>query len=913
MKPRNSWKTAFVVGMLVAGTITTTLATRAHAENDAKDGHFRTLITGKKIVWPPVGTQLNVGSLPMNIVLSPNRKYAIVSDMGFEESLTVVSAKTGGFVSNVDYPNCNFCNSQTTNGLYYGIAFERKAHKDGDGFTVYAAQGGNNTIDVLHLSDDGILTEQKSFTATDPTDFPSGLATDKRGYLYVVNNDPATFAVPASVAVYSEATQTEVGRYSFTSSYFGTPNFPTAIAVKSDGSRAYVASERDGAVYVLNTSDPTHPTLIKSVATGSNSDGVVLNHAETLLYVANAGSDTVAVIRTSDNTVVSSILLRPPLLANVPGTSTPTGLGLSPDGDTLYVTLGDLNAVAVLDVDGNNLSLQGYIPGGWYPSAVVAPTSDSILFTNAKGTTLLYPNPGYVQWAFNADPEYDLHLIEGQVSFVSELTHEKLQKWTQEVVGLSAKKSVLADHRLDNLKGKIKHVIYIVKENRTYDQVLGDVPGGNGDSSLALFGKNITPNLHALAQRFVLLDNTYVDSEVSYDGWSWSTQAIANEDTIKSAPYNYSGRGRQYDTEGQNNGYIVAGFPAKDPDGHSNSPLYFPNGAPAIPDITEGAGGHIWEAASKAGLTYRNYGFMLSFGVTDGHGNVIMPDNYPAVTSIQPPGHDLAGNTDWDFRRYDASYADSDAPTNYGCAYPTTVYGKYSAPSRYSEWVREFGEMLAKDRTGNSVPAFMTVRFMHDHTQGPSSGVHTPAAEVADNDYAVGQLVEAVSHSPIWESTAIFVVEDDSQDGPDHVDAHRQTAFVISPWIKRSSIDHEFHNTTGIIKTMELILGAGPLTSYDAVGNPILDWDTKPSNNAPYTAKAADKSVMCAFTPMASSLPASDPMRKIIEEADAMDFDHADSAPEQRLNALIWKSVKGAKSEPPAPRYTVSLRNRDDD
>jgi len=839
----------------------------------------------------------------MNIVLSPDRKYALVSDMGFDQALTAIDTRSADVASAVDYANCNYCNFQNTNGLYYGLAF---GGSNGNGITVYAAQGGNNTVDVLNLSPDGVLADMGSFTATLSTDFPSGLATDTRGFLYVANNDPANFFVPSSVAIYSQATQKEVGRYTFTGSWYGTPNFPLAVAVLSDGSKTYISSERDGAVYDLNTSDPTKPTLGAMITTGANPDGLVLNKAQTFLYVANAGSDTVSVIRTADDTVVNSILLRPGALKNVAGSSTPTGLGLSPDGRTLYVSLGDLNAVAVLAVNGENVALKGYIPGGWYPSSVVAPTNNSILFADAKGTTAQYANPGYIQWYFNSSPDYDMHLIQGQVSLVKGLDEAKLAQWTRNVLDNNA---FVEDHRLDFLKGKIQHVIYIVKENRTYDQVLGDVPGGNGDSSLALFGKDVTPNMHALAQRFVLLDNTYVDSEVSYDGWSWSTQAIADEDTIKSAPYNYSGRGRQYDTEGQNNGYDVGGFPAYDPDGHQISPDYFPNGAPAIPDITQSAGGHIWESVQAAKLTYRNYGFFLSFGVTDNNGNVIMPDNYPDAVGNQPPGHDLAGVTDWDFRRFDADYPDSEAPSHYACLYAETGYGKHNAASRYTEWAREFNEMLQS----KSVPAFMTVRLMHDHTQGPTSGKFTPRAEVADNDYGVAQLVDAISHSPIWKSTAIFVVEDDSQDGPDHVDAHRQTAFVISPWIKQNSIDHQFHNTTGMIKTMEMLLGLPPLTSYDAVANPILDWDDKPSNSDPYTAALPEQNIICDKTPGLESLSASDPMRKVILEANSMDFNHPDSAPAERLNELIWKSVKGANSEPPAPRYSVTPRDHDGD
>jgi DNA-binding beta-propeller fold protein YncE len=859
------------------------------------------LVTGKSIVSPPLGTQQNVGSLPMNMILSPNGKFAVVTDMGFRQSLWSIDTRKGDGVAHIDFPN----NVAPSNGLYYGLAF-------GNTTTLYVAQGANDTIDVVNLSDLGELSEIGSIK-TKPGDFPSGLATDSRGYLYVANNDPATFAVASSVAIYSQSTQSEVGRYSFTSSYFGTPNFPLAIATLSDGSKTYVASERDGVVYVLNTSDPTNPTLIGSIATGANPDGLLLNSTQTLLYVANGGSDTVSVVSTLTDTILSSILLRPEKLESVAGTSTPTGLGLSPEGDALYVTLGDLNAVAVLHVKGSELKLKGHIPAGWYPTSVVV-AGKHLLFANAKGTTPYYPNPGYIQFQFGSNPEYDLNLIEGNVSFISKPKDEELAEGTQTVLERHAASHLNSGSGPDALglkPGSIKHVIYIVKENRTYDQVLGDVPGGNGDSSLVLFGSTVTPNQHALAERFVLLDNFYVNAEVSFDGWPWSTQSIANEYLIKNVPYNYSGRGRNYDGEGQDNGYLTGGFPATDPDGHPLS-FYFPNGAPPIPDVAEGPGHHIWDAVRAAKLTYRNYGFFYSFGVKDSGGNVIMPDNYPAVTGIQPPGHDLAGVSDFDFRRYDASYADSEAPLAYSCPYSRTAYGKYNAPSRYSEWVREFNEMLAQDPTGNSVPQFMTVRFMHDHTQGMSSGNFTPSAEVADNDYAVGQLVQTISQSPIWNSTANFIVEDDAQDGPDHVDCHRTTAYVISPWIKQNSIDHEFHNTTSMLKTTELLLGLEPLTSYDKVAAPINDWDVAPNNSKPYTAVLPPQNVVCNVTPKLASLRADDPRRSLILESTGMDFDTPDSAPDRKLNEIIWKSVKGPNSEPPAPRNSKGSQDKDD-
>jgi len=432
--------------------------------------------------------------------------------------------------------------------------------------------------------------------------------------------------------------------------------------------------------------------------------------------------------------------------------------------------------------------------------------------------------------------------------------------------------------------------------------VLGDLPQGNGDASLVLFGRDVTPNLHALAERFVLLDNFYDCGEVSGDGWPWSTQGMANEYVIKDLPYNYSGRGRNYDFEGQDNGYPAGGFPSKGPDGNQLSDV-FPAGLPAIPDVAEAGGGHIWDAVRKAGLSYRNYGFYMNFGVTQTTGSksvVVIPDNYPASAGLQPGGHDLDGISDIDYRHYDNTYADSDGPSNYGVPETLKTYGKYNMPSRFSEWNREFQEMLKKDPTGGAVPALITVRFNHDHTQGMSPGAFSPRAEVADNDYACGQLVEALSNSPIWDSTAVFIIEDDSQDGPDHVDVHRSTCYVISPWIKAHSVDHTFYNTDSVLKTIELILGIGPLTSYDAIATPILGWDEKPANDAPFKSSPAAKSIMTEIVPTVAMLKPGDRRIELMKLSQKLDFVHPDSAPAQVVNEIIWKSVKGPDAKLPA-------------
>jgi YVTN family beta-propeller protein len=854
------------------------------------------IVTGKKIT--PAGFNGEIASLPMNIILSPDGKFAITSDMGFHQELSSIDTGTGQTVGEVQFENTS---DAPHNGLYYGVAF---APGGGPDYTLYAAQGENQSIAVLSLSSTGDLNVVSSI-ATRAGDFPSGLATDRNGYLYVANNDPDTFIVPGSVAIYNP-NGNEVGRYNFTASYGGTPNFPLAIATLQDGSKTYVASQRDGAVYVLNTTDPTNPTLETTIPTGAHPTGLLFNQAQSLLYVANAHSDSISVVATSSDSVLSTLQFQFGTLNGFPG-ATPIAVALSPDQNTLYAAMADLNAIAVIGVNGSGLTVRGYIPVGWYPTGVVvSPDGQRLLATNAKGVQTRIPSTGYVQWQFNDNPWYDLNTIIGTISLISVPSHSELGVFTNQVLQNNGIVTASAgvgpnDHRLDGIglkAGKITHVIYIVKENRTYDQVLGDIPQGNGDPSLVLFGQNVTPSQHALAQRFVLLDNFFDAGEASGDGWPWSTGSMANEYVIKNLPYNYSGRGRNYDFEGQDNGYPAGGFPPNDPYGHQNS-QQFPNGLPAIPDVAEAPGHHIWDAVRAAGLSYRNYGFFYTFGVTG-----VIPDNYPAAAGLLPAGHDLGGVSDFDYRRYDNQYPDSEGPPSYGCLYNTAAYGHYNMPSRFSEWNREFQEMLAQDPSGNSVPAFMTVRFNHDHTEGYRSGNFTPQAEVSDNDYSVGQLVDTISKSVIWQHTAIFVIEDDAQDGPDHVDAHRSTAYVISPYIKQGYVDHTFYNTDSILKTIELLLGVKPLTQYDAIATPILAFDTQPSNGATFNAIKASQDVMCQKVSRLV-LAKGNPMRKWAIESAKMNFDVPDSAPSAKLNEVLWKSVKGPNSKMPKIQHGV--------
>jgi hypothetical protein len=594
-------------------------------------------------------------------------------------------------------------------------------------------------------------------------------------------------------------------------------------------------------------------------------------------------------------------------------------MALSRDGQTLFVALGDMNAIGV--VDAAAMQLRGYIPVGWYPMAVAVIDDDRLLVANAKGTSVRnpdnYPDPD--------DPKrtsiYILNVIHGNVCTVRIPKPDELAKATQRVLE-DNRLNVLTQERSNPLAnlglaaGKITHVFYIIKENRTYDQILGDLPQGNGDKSLTLFGPDVTPNQHALAQRFVLLDNLYACGEVSGDGWTWSTQGMADAYVERNVPYHYSNRGRKFDFEGQNNGYITGGFPARDENGKplTTMPSYR-NGAAPIPDVAS-TGRNLWDSARQAGISLRNYGFLLSFNdrITGLAGS---PDNYPNPPGLRPPGHDLAGISDIDYRRFDLDYPDSDAPSIYArnggnkdALYPKTAYGKYRACSRFTEWNREFQMMLAMKADGSAVGALTMIRLPGDHAIGAKAGKHTPRSYVADNDYALGEIVQAISRSPIWRNSAIFVIEDDAQSGADHVDAHRTIGFVISPWIKRASVDHHFCNTDSMLKTIELILGLGPMSQYDAVADPIMDWDDSPANAATYDAIAPSPQIIAERNPEMSDLAAGDPRRKMALDSEKMDFTHADAAPALELDQIVWKTVKGPESAMPIMHQTLVGQNR---
>jgi YVTN family beta-propeller protein len=797
------------------------------------------------------------------------------------------------------------------------------------------------------------ITTSQSGGPTLRPDFIAGLAISADGrYLYAVNHQARATNAPGSLIVVdlSLAAPVQVGRFDFTAAngitravtipsvpgFFaaGTvSNFPYAVTVK--GATAYVASTHDNTVYALNVSTPTAPTLAAQIPAGNNPLGLVLNG--TNLYVANAHSDTISIVDTGTNTVSSVIDLRPAGAKTIVGV-TPNQMTVSPDGKTLYAALSDFDAVAAIDVATNKI--KGEIPVGWYPSAVVvSPDGKRILVSNARGSQTRYPNPGQQVNTPRLDAsQYPLNLVEATVQTIPIPTALKLTQYTQQVLSNNRITPSTDDPTVNPLfsiskaNGGITHIFYVIRENRTYDQVLGDLntPAngnrGNGDPSLTLFGSDVTPNIHALVNRFVLLDNFFDVGDASMEGWDWTTAAISSEHMARNQPYNYSSRGANYDSEGTVNNYPVAGFPANAHD-QNNNPL--PQ-LPAINDLAVGPNGRVWDSIKAAGNTVRNYGTMIAAG-------------YPAVAGLQPGAHYDAsmgsfdpskhGLTDLDFAGFSTNIAESAAPWIYASQIPAPAnlnflpstsnrkYGQYTptttvngvatnAYNRFDEWNREFQAMLTNDVSGSTVPNFELVRFGRDHTSGINAGSASAKAMVADNDYAVGRLVDVISHSPIWAHSAIFVLEDDAQNGPDHVDSHRSVGFVYSPYIKPGSYSGKFYSTNSFLRTMELLLNARPLTHYDAIANYIDAWDNAPNNIAPYTAILPTQAIVTEVLTSGSlyAIAEKAEFNRLVKLASKMDFAHADANDPALLNEMIWKSVKGMNSKMPAPKNALGKK-----
>ena len=783
----------------------------------------------------PVGKQIPVGDFPINVALHPGGRFAAVLHSGYGlHEVRILEVKTGRAVSQAAIEES-----------FYGLAWSS------DGGRLFASGGGAEVIHAFEFKD-GYLSAHRELVLRPAKEqgIPGGLA---------VSADDAALYVAESWGQRVEKISTADGRALWTRS-FAAPEgaattahegerlkpasdplapFPYTCVADEKHGRIFVSLWAQSAVLVL---DAKTGVDLARWPVGAHPNEMLLAD-DGRLFVAEANLNSVSVIDTATGRVTERLTAS--LFPNAPPGSMPNSLALSPDGELLFVANANNNNVAVFDVEtaGKARSL-GFIPVGWFPTSVrVTRDGKTLVVANGKGVSSA-ANP---RGPFPGSPvprnlqEYVGGLMRGTVSLI-ELPAEKKRAeqfgaWSKTaftcspldagatVRGAGARPAGSPIPAKVGDPSPIKHVIYVIRENRTYDQVFGDIAEGNGDARLCLFPEKVTPNAHALAREFGLFDNFYADGEVSADGHEWTMGAQATDFVEKMWPLSYGHNAKKkYD------------YPAE---GHY--PVAFP------------ANGYLWNRAAEAGVSYRSYG---EFCNTPKQGPLLSEPSLPI----------LVGHIDPYYRAWDMEYPD------------------VKRAERFAAEIRRFEEEGA-------MPRLQVLRLGNDHTSGTNPGSRTPTAMVADNDRALGLLVEAVSRSKFWGETAIFVLEDDAQNGPDHVDAHRMPALAISPWSKRGAVDSSLYSTTSMLRTMELILGLQPMSQFDAAALPLWAAFTDRADLTPFVARPAQVDLEARNAKLAWGAGASQ----------KMDFTGPDKADDIQLNEIVWRSVRGADSPMPAP------------
>jgi DNA-binding beta-propeller fold protein YncE len=799
----------------------------------------------------PVGDQIPLGDFPVNIAVHPDSRYAAILHAGYgQHEIVVVDLRLRRVESRAPLAE-----------TFYGLEFSR------DGQRLYCSGASAETVQLFRFAE-GRLTPDRVLPLRDPKErgIPAGLALSRDGRsLFVANlwgqsvahvrltddrvvrnvllgtKEPDRPIAPAPTSNDVEdpdlAATTKRAEAQLDPTHPDAP-FPFACRLDEKRRRLYVSLWAQASVAVL---DLPSLRVVARWKTEEHPNEMLLARRGRYLFVANANRNTVTVFDADQGKAVETIFAA--LYPSAPPGSTPNSLALSPDERTLFVANACNNNIAVFDVStpGRSRSL-GFIPTGWYPTSVrVTPDGRHLLVANGKGLSSRAnphgPQPGHK--APSNLVEYIGGLFHGTLGIIDLPDRKRLERqlagWTAQAYRCSPLRrdtevsaprpagSPIPPRPGDS--SPIQYCIYIIKENRTYDQVFGDMEPGNGDPALCLFPERVTPNHHRLAREFVLLDNFYVDGEVSADGHEWTMGAYATDFVEKAWPLSY---------------------------GHNRSGK-FPYPSEGVFPVAFPAGGYLWDRAREAGVTYRSYGEFVANGRTS---------EDPGRAKVKS----LEGHFDPRFRTFDMNYSD------------------LKRAARFIEELKRF-------ETEGDMPRLQIVRLPNDHTAGTSAGAKTPTAFVAENDRALGQVMEAITRSKFWPRTAVFVVEDDAQNGPDHVDAHRTVAFVVSPYVRRGVVDSTLYSTSSMLRTIELILGLRPMTQFDAAATPMFhsfqpDPDPRPYEARPANVDLEERNAATAW--------GGDASRK-------MDFRREDAADDLVLNEVIWRSVKGPDHPMPAP------------
>jgi DNA-binding beta-propeller fold protein YncE len=918
----------------------------------------RDLPTSKQLIGPVPGAPERLNSLPMSMAVSPGGRYVVTVNAGYgtvesdyEQSLAVFDTRTGTLA---DFPDARTeVNAKQT--LYSGLAFSR------DGSHLYASIG--STTDPLgkgkESTGSGVLVYRFNSGKITPERMIrlplQQLAPGRRTKLIGDAEGDKGVPFPAAIAVVGKpgaemllvadnlsddvllldpATGAIEHRFDLSENDAVPSTYPIALALSQDGRRAFVA--------LWNASEIVELDLVKNavgrklallkpssaIAPGTHPCAFALAPDGRTLYVALANRDAVAAV----NVGAGQFSVKGYFDTRLPGQSyfgaEPEALALNAAGSRLYVANAISDAVAVINTRKltakaarkGMVEPDGFVPTEWMPMSMAflsSPPGGKLYVATAKGQGT-GPN-GTPMPAGNTSSgkryvrkyTYIASMLHGSLAAVDAAAIEKnLPQWTQVVLESNRMKAAAEAVRFAGAtQNRIKHVIYIIKENRTYDQVLGDLQQdgkavGNGDLSLTMYGAAITPNIHKLARQFGVLDNFFDSGEVSGDGHVWSTAAIGTDYLEKTWQQSYRGGQRTYDFEG----VVAEGYPLLQ----------------KIPDVNEPASGYLWGNLAAHGKTYYHFGEFISSTFCNEVKTVnpqlgpVLPGQSCAHTAIAP-GEDLPAEWGGGVNKW--PWAIPLIATN--IATKPELVGHFAAEApdfnlavpdqiRVNIFERHLKQWIVdKEQGRDTMPNFVMLRLPNDHTAGTYPGGPMPKASVADNDLAVGRAVEDISHSLFWDDTAFFILEDDAQDGADHVDAHRSYALVISKYAPRGAngtpfVDSRFYSTVSVIRTMESLLGLPPMNNNDAFSSLISTLFTGPGDQAAYEADYSNRDNGLIYTANAKTAAGA-------RESMKMDFRHADRADAQKLNVILWKDAMGSAAVPAMITQHRARARKDDD
>jgi YVTN family beta-propeller protein len=914
------------------------------------------LPTSKQIVRPVPGGPQRINSLPMSMAVSPDGRYVVTVNAGYGtfesnymQSLAVMDTQTGTVT---DFPDAD-TSARAKQTLYSGLAFS------GDGRHLYASMGSE--ADPLGTTDGDIGSGVVVYGFS--SDSNGGkikrermmkiplqqLAAGRKTMLIGAKPGDKGVPFPAAIAVLNassgerllvagnlsddvllinSATGAIEKRFDLSENDAVPSTYPVALAVTKDGSRAFVALWNASEVVELDIRKGTvgrKLALLKPdspIAPGTHPCALEISPDGKTMYAALANRDTVAALNVGGEQFSVKGYFDTRLPQQSYFGAEPEALALSPDGTRLYVANAISDAIAVMDTAKLTAKVAkegmvepiGYVPTEWMPMSLGF-TGGKLYVATAKGRGTGPNNfpqrqvPG--QHGRQGSSTYIATLLYGSLSVLDVKAMEPdFPKWTAEVLDSNRMKA--AEEKIQFADGSpdhIKHVIYIIKENRTYDQIFGDLKQngtavGNGDASLAMYGESVTPNEHKLALQFGVLDNFYDSGEVSGDGHVWSTAGIGTDYLEKTWQQNYRGGQRTYDFEG----VVAEGYPLQQ----------------KIPDVNEPASGYLWGNMERHGKTHYNFGEYISSSFCDAKRSgssqegPLLEGSHCGHGAIRPgeaiPEEWGGGTNQW---KWAIPLLASNTPTKpelVGHYAPEAPDFNLRVPDqiRAEVMLRHLKGWIA-DREGgkDTMPNLIVMRLGNDHTAGTTPGGPTPKSSVADNDLAIGRMVEAVSHSAYWDDTAFFILEDDAQNGADHVDAHRSLALVVSKYSPKKPdgtafVDSRFYSTVSVIRTMETLLGVPPMNNNDALSSMISTLFAGAGDQAPYSADYTNRENALIYTAnQRTAVGARDSAK--------MDFTHEDRADPAKLNVILWKDAMGDKPVPALLLEKRKKQKKDDD